>query len=168
MWIRFATYLAVNAMVVNTDSMLGMNNNYYLYYDEEAEKFTLLLWDANESFGKLGGSATYDLSLTGHRRSPDGGRSIECRQQHGRPGERVAAGRDKVRRRGKTHSVTRFMASDTFKALYEEKLQVVYEQAFTSGVITETIERCSDLIHSSTKNADWLTSKPMTRQLRVS
>lgn len=27
----FASYLVINAMLVNTDSMLGMNNNYYLY-----------------------------------------------------------------------------------------------------------------------------------------
>ncbi len=129
----FATYLAVNAMVVNTDSMLGMNNNYYLYYDEGSEKFTLLMWDANESFGKLGGSATYDLSLTNTQSGPGGGGM-------GRGGGGPGGGQNTL--------LTRFMASDTFKALYEEKLQVVYEQAFTSGAMTETAERYSDLIHS--------------------
>ncbi len=129
----FATYLAVNAMLVNTDSMLGMNNNYYLYYDEETEQFTLLIWDANESFGKLGGSASYDLSLTntqngaGNRGGPGGG---------GMGG-------------GQNALLTRFMANAKFKAMYEEKLQEVYEKAFTSGAMTDAIEQYSELIHSA-------------------
>ena len=129
----FATYLAVNAMLVNTDSMLGMNNNYYLYYDEETQQFTLLMWDANESFGKLGGSASYDLSLTntqngaGNRGGPGGG---------GMGG-------------GENALLTRFMANAIFKALYEEKLQEVYEKAFTSGAMTNAIDQYSELIHSA-------------------
>ena len=120
-------------MLVNTDSMLGMNNNYYLYYDEETQQFTLLMWDANESFGKLGGSASYDLSLTntqngaGNRGGPGGG---------GMGG-------------GENALLTRFMANAIFKALYEEKLQEVYEKAFTSGAMTNAIDQYSELIHSA-------------------
>ena len=123
----FATYLAVNAMLVNTDSMLGMNNNYYLYYNEETEQFTLLMWDANESFGKLGGSASYDLSLTN--------------TQNG-IGNRGGMGG------GQNALLTRFMANEKFKALYEEKIQEVYEKAFISGAMTEAIDQYSELIRS--------------------
>lgn len=127
----FATYLAVNAMLVNTDSMLGMNNNYYLYYDEETQQFTLLMWDANESFGKLGGSASYDLSLTNAQNGAGN------RGGMGGPGG------------GQNALLTRFMANVKFKALYEEKLQEVYEKAFASGAMTNAIDQYSELIHSA-------------------
>jgi spore coat protein CotH len=126
----FATYLAVNASLVNTDSMIGMNNNYYLYYDDESGQFTLLMWDANESLGKLGGSATYDISLT-NTQSGFGGRG-------GMGGSQNAL-------------LERFMASDKFKTLYEEKLRLVYQEAFISGAMTGTVERYSALIHSANK-----------------
>lgn len=123
----FATYLAVNALLVNTDSIIGMNNNYYLYYDDVAERFTLLMWDANESFGGLGGarSSDYDLYFTSTVqgfRGPGGGENA---------------------------LVERFMANETFRALYEEKLVEVYEKAFLDGAIVEDIERYAQLIRST-------------------
>jgi spore coat protein CotH len=120
----FATYLALNNLLVNTDSITGMNNNYYLYYDDTAKKFTLLMWDANESLGKLGGggqAATFDISNTS--------------QQNG------------GMRQGKSNVlVTRFLANATFKALYEEKLQEIYQKVFVSGEISQTIEHYAALI----------------------
>ena len=129
----FATYLAVSALLVNTDSMIGMNNNYYLYYDEVTGQFTLLMWDANESLSKLGGSATFDISLT-NIQSGVGGRG-------GMGG-------------GQNALLTRFMASDRFRALYEEKLRLVYQEAFVGGAMTETVERYSTLIHSVNDERD--------------
>lgn len=125
----FATYLAVNALLVNNDSMIGMNNNYYLYYDDVSGQFTLLMWDANESLGKLGGSATSDISLTNTQQGGFGGR-----------GGGMGGGQNAL--------LTRFMASDRFRALYEEKLRLVYQEAFASGAMTGTVEKYSALIHS--------------------
>lgn len=126
----FATYLAVNTLLVNTDSMIGMNNNYYLYYDDKTERFTLLMWDANESLGKLGGNATYDVSLTNSQQ-----------ENRGRGGGMGMGG-------GQNALITRFMESEIFQALYEEKLQDVYEKVYVSGAMTDTIEQYSALIHS--------------------
>ncbi len=122
----FAAYLALNNLLVNTDSIVGMNNNYYLYYDESSEQFTLLMWDGNESLGKLGGKSTYDLyfSNTGGQR---GGGSIGG---------------------GQNTLVERFMANAAFKALYEEKVKEIYQQAFLRGAMVEDVERYSALIHS--------------------
>jgi spore coat protein CotH len=120
----FATYLALNNLLVNTDSMIGMNNNYYLYYDEVEERFTLLMWDANESLSKLGGSATFDLYF----------------ENTGGMGRGMGGGQNAL--------LERFMASDEFKALYEEKLRLVYQEAFVSGAMTGTVEKYSALIHS--------------------
>ena len=121
----FAAYLAVNNLLVNTDSIAGMNNNYYLYYDDVAQRFTLLMWDANESLGKLGGGnrgATFDLYYQNQQtmRGPGGGQNT---------------------------LVKRFLANSTFKALYERKLRQIYQQAFVSGAITRQVEQYAALIH---------------------
>jgi len=124
----FATYLALNNLLVNTDSMLGMNNNYYLYYDETSQQFTLLMWDTNESLGKLGGSTSYDLYFSNTGGGP-GGR-----------GGGMGGGQNVL--------LKRFMANATFKALYEQKVKEIYQQAFVSGALAEDVERYSALIHS--------------------
>lgn len=130
----FATYLAVNALLVNTDSIIGMNNNYYLYYDDSNERFTLLMWDANESLGKLGGSASYDLYFSNPGGGPGGNR--------GGGGMGGAGSSQNV-------LLQRSMASATFKELYEQKVKEVYQQAFASGAMLAEIERISALIHET-------------------
>lgn len=127
-----ATYLAINNLLVNTDSLVGMSNNYYLYYDEVTGRFTLLMWDGNESLGKMGRggqAATYDLYFSGQ----DGG--------GGRMGGGVGGGRNIL--------VTRFLASEKFMALYEQKLAGVYEAAFASGAMAAKIEEYAALVRAA-------------------
>ncbi len=121
----FATYLAITNLVVNNDSIAGMNNNYYLYYDEQGERFTLLYWDGNESMGGLGmgTSAEYDLYFSGAQ------------------GMRNLGGSQNI-------LLERFLANSTFRALYEEKLKDVYAKAFTNAALTGKLEEISALVHS--------------------
>jgi spore coat protein CotH len=135
----FATYLAVNALVVNTDSMIGMNNNFYLYYDDVSGKFSVLIWDANESFGKLGGNTTFDISLTNIQTGLPGG---------GPAGGRMGGGMGGGIGGGHNELISRFLASPKFTALYYEKLNLVYELAFESGAVEEKVDQYSDLIYS--------------------
>ncbi|NUM80332.1 CotH kinase family protein [bacterium] len=135
----FASYLAINAMLVNTDSLLGMNNNYYLYYDDETEKITVLMWDTNESLSKLGGNASYDVSLINS-------------QQGGGPGGRGGGGMGG----GQNVLLSRFMANEKFKALYEEKLQEIYEAAFASNAMAEKVDDYSALIHSANEDRSFV------------
>jgi spore coat protein CotH len=128
----FALYLAVNAMVVNTDSMIGMNNNFYLYYDDVSSQFTVLMWDANESFGKLVASTTYDISLS----------DVPTAFPEGRMGGRGGMGG------GQNVLISRFLGNTTFRSLYEEKLRLVYEQVFQSDYLDTLVNQYSDLIHS--------------------
>jgi spore coat protein CotH len=118
----FAAYLAINNLLVNTDSMAGMGNNFYLYYDDISERMTVLMWDANESLGKLGGSASYDLYF-------QGGAGL---------GGRMGGGSNQL--------ITRFLAIPTFKALYEAKLEQVYQQAFLGGAIEKQIQHFTSLV----------------------
>lgn len=127
----FATYLALSNLLVNIDSIAGMNNNYYLYYDDQAQRFTLLMWDTNESLGGLGvrmgdgNVASYDLYYAGGQamRMPGGGEQNIL--------------------------VKRFLNSDIFRALYEEKLKKVYEKVFVSGAIDADIEQYASLIQAA-------------------
>lgn len=128
----FALYLAVNAMLVNADSMIGMNNNFYLYYDDVSSQFTVLMWDANESFGKLGGSVSFDTSLT----VESTGLPV------GRMGGRGGMGG------GENVLISRFLNNSNFHALYNEKLKFVYEQVFQENDMVTWVNQYSDLIHS--------------------
>lgn len=134
----FATYLAVNNLLVNTDSIIGMNNNYYLYWDDVAQRFTLLMWDANESLGKLGGSTTYDVSFE-NTGSGMGGRG----DMPGRGGMGGGMGG------GSNILFTRFINNPTFKALYLEKVKTLYQQIYTSQAAVQDVERYSALIKAA-------------------
>lgn len=51
----FATYLAVQELVNNSDDIDGPGNNSYLQYNSETGLFTVTAWDQNLSFGGMGG-----------------------------------------------------------------------------------------------------------------
>ncbi len=145
----FATYLAVNNLLVNVDSMAGMSNNYYLYYDDVAERFTVLLWDANESLGKLAGggrAATYDLYYQG-RQGMGGGRGGMERSNT---------------------LVTRFLAAPTFRALYEAKLVEIYDREFAGGAIDRRIEEYADLVRTAAAERTGLVDLEQYEQAVVS
>lgn len=125
----FANYLAVNAVLVNTDSMLGMNNNYYLYYEEQTEQITVLLWDTNESLSKLGGNVSYSLDLTNQQ----GGFGSGMGRGGGMGG-------------GSNTLLTRFIANDTFRSLYEAKVQAVYDAVFASDALVEKVDEYASLV----------------------
>jgi len=125
-----ATYLAVNNLLVNQDSLVGMNNNYYLYYDETTHRFSLLYWDGNESLAKMGrgsSSATFDIYYEG--------------QQEGRGGG--------MRMGGENQLVKRFMANPEFLALYEQKLKSVYAVSYQDGAITNLVNGYASVVSST-------------------
>jgi spore coat protein CotH len=123
----FAAYLASNNLLVNTDSMAGMGNNFYFYYDDLMGYMTVLMWDGNESLGKLNGSANYDLYFQGGSGMGRGGR--------------MGGGTNQL--------ITRFLANESFKALYEQELKQIYAQAFQSGAIAEQIDAYAALIRQA-------------------
>ena len=124
----FATYLAVNTLLVNNDSMIGMNNNYYLYYDDINEQFTLLMWDANESLGKMGNAGNMNIDLSSSS-------MIDGNMRGGRMG-------------GKNNLLARFIANDEFNALYKEKVRALYKIFYTDGTLEEDVNTYAALIHA--------------------
>ncbi|WP_062137286.1 CotH kinase family protein [Demequina aestuarii] len=51
----FATYLAFQDLVQNTDDIDGPGNNAYLYWDPETERMTVVNWDLNLAYGSAPG-----------------------------------------------------------------------------------------------------------------
>ncbi|WP_433374036.1 CotH kinase family protein [Streptosporangium sp. CA-115845] len=51
----FARYLVLQNLMVNFDDMSGPGRNYYLWYDLDGKKFTVIAWDLNFAFN---GNAT--------------------------------------------------------------------------------------------------------------
>ena len=124
----FATYLALCSLLVNNDSIIGMNNNYYLYYDDQAERFTLLYWDGNESLSKLGGGSNASTSLVGDQTQ----RSF-----------RMGGGTNTL--------LSRFIANPSFYALYEQKVAEVYQVVYASGAITAQVEAYAALVGAASE-----------------
>jgi spore coat protein CotH len=122
----FAMYLAINNLLVNNDSLVGMNNNYYLYYHQDTRRFTLLYWDGNESLSKMargGQGANFDIYYTSDSGPRMGGR--------------------------RSALVTRFLASPTYKALYEQKLKQFYQAAFLSGALQTQVDQIDSTVHAA-------------------
>jgi spore coat protein CotH len=51
----FIRMMALDNLLSNNDSFVGMGSNYYLYYDKKTKKFTMLSWDMNLAMGGMGG-----------------------------------------------------------------------------------------------------------------
>lgn len=48
----FARYLAVHHAILDTDDMSGPGQNYYLWYSNRSQKFTVLTWDTDLTFAR--------------------------------------------------------------------------------------------------------------------
>jgi len=58
---EFARYLSINVWLVNMDSILAMGQNYYLYLNPATNRFGIIPWDLDLSFGGMGGGT--ELSI---------------------------------------------------------------------------------------------------------
>lgn len=173
----FARYLATQNLLVNGDDMSGPGQNYYLWYDLESKKFTVISWDLNLAMqgdattgphdsvamtppgggaapGPMGG-ATADTGTNppGGATSSDGsmppspgaGRperpaTQPNTEQKPRPG--MGAGGPIVANALKT----RFVESDAFTALYESVYWDLFDQMYTNGLASETLDQLADSI----------------------
>jgi spore coat protein CotH len=174
--VAFADYLAVHNLLGNNDSLAGMGNNYYLYYDFDTQMFTILSWDTNESLGKLsmGGGSSMDIywgdvggmfggflddaqqqeeaaDESADAESPDTETLAQEGDVAGAEGEPVVrnAGRDNSRGpmgRGNHLLEERFFDTPEFLALYEERYQLLYEQIYADDLLAPKIEEFAALV----------------------
>jgi spore coat protein CotH len=172
--VAFADYLAVHNLLGNNDSLAGMGNNYYLYYDFDTEMFTILSWDTNESLGKLGmgGGSGLDVYWEGigsrfgglfdadqqqeeaaqeaaaDESADDASPDEEVLPEEGQPAARGGAGNFQGPGGGRGNHLLkeRFFATPEFLALYEERYQLLYEQIYGNDLLTPKIEEFAALV----------------------
>ena len=145
----FADYLAFQELVNNFDDIDGPGNNSYLRYDAESDQFTVISWDLNLAFGGMGaggmggGMGGPGGMPTGGMQPPDGAAEPPEGNQAPEGAERPAgAGAGMGGPGGRSNIlVERFLANETFAALYEQALVDLRAELYDSGAAAEILER---------------------------
>lgn len=134
----FARYLALQNLMSNSDGMDGPGNNYYLWYDTEEERFTVLSWDLNLSFGAMegmleglglaeDGEMPEGMEPPGGMQLPEGGELPEGLEDMG------------AMMRGSGALKDRFLENEDFTAMYEHAYAELYESLVESGTASELL-----------------------------
>ncbi len=165
----FATYLAYQDLVSNTDDIDGPGNNSYLYYDPETGLMTVVNWDLNLAFGgSIGGGGGFRGGPGGGGQVPEGFEEGEMPEgmptdlpddaempEGGFPGG-GEGGRGGF---GNSNILSeRFLENDEFQAMYDEAYESLQAELFDSGRAEETLaewtqtltDQASDLVDSDT------------------
>ena len=141
----FARYLAFQNLVSDPDSLAGTGNNYYFLYDARKRQFSISSWDQNLAFGRIGfNGATYKPYYEDGAGIPMGIRNLNI------PGLK-----DLVQGEGLGEPnvlVTRFLATTSFRALYDRTYRELFDQILVSGRADDLLVRFGAVIR--TANAD--------------
>jgi spore coat protein CotH len=136
----FAAYVAIQDLLANGDDMAGPGSNYYLWYDLETAKFTVLSWDLNLAFGGLGrGGGNVNVAPGGVGNVPPPGGVIVG------PG----GGGGGFGGRGGNALKSKFVAAPAFAAVRERARVEVKQAIYRSGAATTEIARLKALVASS-------------------
>lgn len=128
----FASYLALQALISNADAIDGPGSNYYLWYDVQDRRFTVLSWDLNLALGSMG-------SMGGMGSLPGGGELPEGMPEGGPQGGGSVGGR--------SDSPTlkqRFLENDEFRGMYEQAYTDLRLQLVASGALTDELQSVID------------------------
>jgi spore coat protein CotH len=160
----FTDYVAINNLLASVDSMPGNGNNYYLWYDAGDDRFTVLAWDLNESFGgfwmtssepstgllpdwsNLTESGTFGgngvLGGGPPARGPGGAGGGPGPEGGGaRPADGGGVTFDYA-----NPLVDRFLATESFLEAYEDRYAELYETLFENDVLFDLIDEYSALL----------------------
>lgn len=141
---QLARYLAVHNLLVNADSLAGIGNNFYLWYDLDSRRFQVVSWDVNGGLGRItiGADAVtyspyYDdpVSFGGRDQAKGGEKRPQIRgsmlpgPKNGATGM-IPSGVSLEENLLKI----RFFKTPTFKALYEQTYRDLYRQVLADGL----------------------------------
>jgi spore coat protein CotH len=135
----FAAYVAIQDLLGNFDDMSGPGSNYYLWYDLESAKFTVLSWDLNLAFGGLGrGGGFVNVAPGGAGNVPPPGGVIVG-----------PAGGGGFGGRGGNALKSKFVAAPAFAAVREQARVEAKQAMYGSGAATGEVARLKALVASS-------------------
>lgn len=178
----FATYLAAQDLIRNSDAIDGMGNNSYLHFDTDTNTMSVVAWDHNLAFAAMGGgqggefrggpqpsgampefsqSMGEDFPNAGRGR-PEGGPPLGEDQefpmsgmgpdQAGMPDGAGSFGGDRGPGLTSNPLVSRFLATDEFSQLYSTALENLTQKLIDSGFAEETLDEYVALL--STEGQD--------------
>lgn len=138
----FATYLAAQELIGNTDDIDGPGNNSYLYLDVETGRFTVVPWDHNLAFDvRQGGGAAPGVrpgtAGAGAVNPGQAGATGQAQPGRDRPGGGGADDPGGLGGRGSNVLAERFLAIPEFEALYEQQLEALTGGLLDSGVAAD-------------------------------
>lgn len=125
----FAQYLATQELLSNWDGMDGAGNNFYLWYDADAEKFSVLSWDLNMALSDMG--------------LPAGGGEGEDQKKPQMP-EGGPGGAEGPQNAGSGVLKERFLDNEEFYQLYEDAYDDLYSQLIDDGYASRTLAQLAD------------------------
>lgn len=130
----FLTALAFDNLTVNTDSYVGMAQNYYLYRRSSDNKWVWIPWDPSLAFGALGQGSSADLPLEWVQGSNAGGGG-------GFPGGGLGGGARPI--------ATKLWEVPQYKQRYREIYQRLVDQVFLPAQIIARMNTLRDMIRPS-------------------
>lgn len=157
----FARYVATQNLLVNFDDMAGPGQNYYLWYDLDTKKLSVVSWDLNmamqgdtsagpdDSISMMGG-----MGPGGRPQGMVGAAPPEGMPQAMPPG--MPGGESRGPGGGNTLK-TRFLDSDAFTEIYHRVYQELSEQIYGNGLALEVL----DAVAASVPTSDGLTAEAL-------
>ncbi|WP_084294951.1 CotH kinase family protein [Rhodococcus sp. p52] len=157
----FARYVATQNLLVNFDDMAGPGQNYYLWYDLDTKKLSVVSWDLNmamqgdtsagpdDSISMMGG-----MGPGGRPQGMAGAAPPEGMPQAMPPG--MPGGESRGPGGGNTLK-TRFLDSDAFTEIYHRVYQELSEQIYGNGLALEVL----DAVAASVPTSDGLTAEAL-------
>lgn len=132
----FARYVATQNLLVNGDDMAGPGQNYYLWYDLDTKKFTVVSWDLNLAMVGKPDIGPFDKVTLGpppeaFQQGPDG--------QGGPPMEFPDFPDGKKPRTGNPLK-DRFLASPAFRPRYERVYWQLYDEIYAGGLANRLLD----------------------------
>ncbi|MGO3325669.1 CotH kinase family protein [Gordonia sp. (in: high G+C Gram-positive bacteria)] len=132
----FAEYLATQNLLSNMDDMSGPGQNYYLWYDLESKKLSVISWDLNLAMQGAADAGPHDAIEMG---GPGGGRN-----GGGPPGGDKPGGM-----RGGNELKTRFTASEEFTSTYDDAYWRLYDGTYGNSTAADTLDHLASTIPAS-------------------
>ncbi|MFE4196716.1 CotH kinase family protein [Paenarthrobacter sp. NPDC056912] len=160
----FARYAATMNLLVNGDDMAGPGQNYYLWYDLETQKISIVSWDLNLAMtGNATASPDDQVSIGGGggMQGPaanDGGAAP--RGLAGPPTTEAGGGGLAGGGKGGNALKERFLASAAFQPLYDKAYAALYEQLYASGAAMDLLEEIAATVPVS----DGLSQEALSEQ----
>jgi spore coat protein CotH len=166
----FVKMMALDNLLKNNDSFVGMGSNYYLYYDKNKEQFTMLSWDMNLSMNQMAGGMgggnngnnfipeNFDPALMenfmkgrqmpenmAERELPEDWQNRNIPEGNFRPDENGNGGRMGG---GENLLKERFFANEEFSKMYDLEYERLKDMIYTSGLAMDKTEQLAEVFIS--------------------